>query len=231
MAEAAIAGVSGVLVTGFEPYGGRGLNPAYDVARALDGTVIAGRAIAGRTLPVSYDGLARRLAAMIDELKPRLVISLGLWPGETAIRLERLGLNLADFEIPDNEGALLADAPIVAGGGDGLCATLPLRAIEAALLASGIPARLSSTAGTFLCNATLYQLLYLLGERAPGARGGFVHLPYLPEQVALLLRATGAERRLELHQRADIASMALPLQVKAVSIAIATALGEPERLG
>jgi pyroglutamyl-peptidase len=229
MAGAATARAGGVLVTGFEPYGGRGLNPARDVARALDGTMIAGHLVAGRTLPVSYDGLARRLSAMIDELRPSLVISLGLWPGETAIRLERFGLNLADFEIPDNEGALLADAPIVAEGGTGLRATLPLRAIEAALLASGIPARLSSTAGTFLCNAALYQLLYLLGERAPGARGGFIHLPYLPEQVALLLRETREARRLELHQRADVASMALPLQAKAVSIAIATALGEATR--
>jgi len=230
MAEAAIARAGGVLVAGFEPYGGRGRNPACDVVRALDRSVIAGHPVAGRTLPVSYNGLARRLSAMIDELHPRLVISLGLWPGETAIRLERFGLNLADFEIPDNEGALLTDAPIVAEGGAGLRSTLPLRAIEAALLASGIPARLSSTAGTFLCNATLYQLLHLLGERAPGARGGFIHLPYLPEQVALLLRETAAERRLELHQRADVASMALPLQVKAVSIAIATALGEPARI-
>jgi len=219
------------LVTGFAPYGNRGCNPAAEVALAMDGRNVAGAQVIGRTLPVTYSGLRSKIEGLLAEIQPAVAISLGLWPGEPVIRIERIGVNVTDFEIPDNEGALLADAPIVAGGGDGLCATLPLRAIEAALLASGIPARLSSTAGTFLCNATLYQLLYLLGERAPGARGGFVHLPYLPEQVALLLRATGAERRLELHQRADIASMALPLQVKAVSIAIATALGEPERLG
>lgn len=215
------------LVTGFEPYGGRGLNPARDVARALDGRVIAGHAVVGRTLPVSYRGLTERLAAMIEELRPRLVVSLGLWPGETAIRLERFGLNFADFEIPDNEGALLADAPLVAGGGIGLRASLPLRAIEEALLAKGIPARLSSTAGTFLCNATLYELLRLLGERSPETMGGFIHLPYLPEQVALLLAELREEQRLELHQRADLASMALELQVEAISIAITTALKEP----
>jgi pyroglutamyl-peptidase len=217
------------LVTGFEPYGGRGLNPARDVAKALDGRVIAGHPVVGRTLPVAYAGLAERLAAMIDELRPCLVVSLGLWPGEAAIRLERFGLNLADFEIPDNEGALLADAPIVAGGGTGLRARLPLRAIEAALLAKGIPARLSLTAGSFLCNATLHELLRLLAERVPDAGGGFIHLPYLPEQVARLLAAMREERRLELHQRADLASMALDLQIEAVAIALATALEEPAR--
>jgi len=215
-----------VLITGFEPYGGRGRNPSAEVAKALEGQTIAGHRVVGRTLPVSYRGLAGRLAALIDEQKPVVVMSLGLWPGEPAIRLERHGLNLADFDIADNDGATLVDAAIEASGATGRFASLPLRAIEQALLAGGIPARLSSTAGTFLCNATLYNLMRIIEERSPAAVGGFIHVPYMPEQVALMLVETRRERRLELHQRSDLASMELSMQARAVSIAIATTLAE-----
>lgn len=215
-----------VLITGFEPYGGRGRNPAAEIAKALEGQTIEGHRLVGRTLPVSYRGLADRLAALIEEQNPVVVISLGLWPGEPMIRLERFGLNLADFEIADNDGATLVDEAIEANGASGLFATLPLRAIEQALLAGGIPARLSSTAGTFLCNATLYSLMLIIGRSSSAAVGGFIHVPYMPEQVALMLADTKREQSLELHQRSDLASMELSVQIRAVSIAIATTLAE-----
>ena len=104
-------------------------------------------------------------------------------------------------------------------------ATLPLRAIERALLAAGIPARLSCTAGTFLCNATLYSLMRLLEERLPATLGGFIHLPYLPEQVAQLLADGKRDPRLEIAQRSDFASMDLATQLRAVRIAIGEAVG------
>jgi pyroglutamyl-peptidase len=215
-----------VLITGFEPYGGRGRNPAAEIAKALEGQTIEGHRVVGRTLPVSYRGLANRLAGLIEEQNPVVAISLGLWPGEPTIRLERFGLNLADFEIADNDGATLVDEAIEANGASGLFATLPLRAIEQALLAGGIPVKLSSTAGTFLCNATLYSLMRLIERSSPAAVGGFIHVPYMPEQVALMLAENKHERRLELHQRSDLASMELSVQVRAVSIAIATTLAE-----
>jgi pyroglutamyl-peptidase len=215
-----------VLVTGFEPYGGRGRNPAAEIAKSLEGRTIAGHRVIGRTLPVSYRGLADRLAALVEEHHPVVAISLGLWPGEPMIRLERVGLNLADFEIADNEGTILVDQPIAANGATGLLASLPLRAIEQALLAAGIPVRLSATAGTFLCNVTLYSLMRIIEQRSPTALGGFIHVPYVPEQVALLLAETRREQRLELHQRSDLASMELSTQISAVSIAIAATLAE-----
>jgi pyroglutamyl-peptidase len=218
-----------VLITGFEPYGGRGRNPAAEIAKALEGQTIEGHRVVGRTLPVSYRGLEDRLAALIEEQNPVVAISLGLWPGEPTIRLERFGVNLADFEIADNDGATLVDEAIEANGPTGRFATLPLRAIEQALLAGGIPVRLSSTAGTFLCNATLYCLMRLIERPSRAAVGGFIHVPYMPEQVALLLAETKRERRLELHQRSDLASMELSVQVRAVSIAIATTLAETGR--
>jgi pyroglutamyl-peptidase len=207
------------LITGFEPYGGRGLNPSGRLATALDGAEIGGLRVAGRILPVSFSGLAARLEAALAETRPALVIALGLWPGEPMIRLERFGVNLADFEIADNAGAKLCDAVIAKDGVTALAATLPLRQIEQALLADGIPARLSTTAGTYLCNATLYALLAALAARGTAVPCGFIHLPYLPEQVAEMLVEARAGR-LEIHQRADIASMDYAVMERALRIAI-----------
>jgi len=214
-----------VLITGFEPYGGRRINPAAEIAKALDGSTVDAFAVVGAILPVSQRGVSERLEALLTEHRPAAVISLGLAPGEPMIRLERFGLNLLDFEIPDNDGARLADAAIEPNGSTAMRATLPLRAIEAALLEAGIPARLSSTAGTYLCNATLYSLIRILDARFPASLGGFIHLPYLPEQVAQLLADGKRERRLELAQRSDIASMDLATQIRAVTIAVRQAVG------
>ncbi len=209
-----------ILVTGFEPYGGRRGNPAAEVAKAFDRSTIGGFVVTAAILPVSHHGLLARLGELIDATRPSIIISLGLAPGEKMIRLERFGLNLLDFEIDDNDGARPADAPIEVDGSTGVRASLPLRAIERAMLDAGIPVRLSSTAGTFLCNATLYGLIRILEKRLPAALGGFIHLPYLPEQVAQLLDAGKRDRRLEIGQRADLASMDLATQIRAVTIAI-----------
>ena len=211
------------LVTGFEGYGGRGRNPAGETALALDGHTVEGTTILGRRLPVSFKGLGQRLEDLIDETAPDIVISLGLWPGTPMIQVERVAINVADFEIPDNEGAVLRDQPVSGNGPVGLLSTLPIRGIRDALLKAGIPARLSSTAGTFLCNATLYTTLHHAARKSRPPLTGFIHIPYLPEQVAEMLGTTEQERRLELHQRSDFASMDLGTMVRAVEIAVATA--------
>src|SRR5712692_1381444 len=113
----------------------------------------------------SSPGLFERIEACLAETKPSMVIALGLWPGEPTVRLERLAVNLADCTSPDNAGALPRGELLDPNGAPTLSATLPLRAIDAALLAAGIPARLSDTAGTFLCNATLYTLLRAIERR------------------------------------------------------------------
>jgi pyroglutamyl-peptidase len=208
------------LITGFEPYGGRALNPSAKLALALDGVRIGGFDVVGRGLPVAFAGLAERLEAMLDAVRPKLVIALGLWPGEPMIRLERFGLNLANFEIADNAGLRLEDAAIAPAGTAALAATLPLRAIEQALIAAGIPARLSTTAGTYLCNATLYTLLAAVERRGWTIPCGFIHLPYLTEQVAEML-AEARAGRLELHQRADLASMDYAVMERALRLALA----------
>ncbi len=212
------------LLTGFEPYGGRGSNPAYDVMRALDGKEIRGVTIVGRALPVSYAALRRRIDEVLDEVDPIAVLSLGLWPGEPVIRLERLAANVTDFEIADNDGLIMTDGEVVGGGVLALAATLPLREIEHALLAAGIPARISGTAGSFLCNACLYHFLSASASRAAGQLCGFMHVPYLPSQVAELLAGTRREGRYELHQRADLASMDLGTATRATEIALGVTL-------
>lgn len=213
------------LLTGFEPYGGRGVNPALEVVRRLDGSEIAGVPVAGQSLPASYSELRNRITEMLDRVNPAIVIGLGLWPGTPMIRLERIAINVADFEIPDNDGAFVTDATVEANGGNALRSTLPLRKIEAALLEAGIPVHLSNTAGTFLCNATMFEFLHTLEGRGRATPCGFIHLPYLPAQVADLLARSRAERLLEREQRADLASMDLDVMVRAVRTAIAVGLG------
>lgn len=218
------------LITGFEPYGGRGLNPSAKLALALDGERIGGFDIVGRSLPVAFAGLGEQIEGILDAVRPRLIVALGLWPGEPMIRLERVGLNLADFEIPDNAGNRPEDAVIAPAGATALAATLPLRAIEQALLAAGIPARLSSTAGTFLCNATLYTLLAALERRRWRIPCGFIHVPYLTEQVAEMLTEARAGQ-LEMHQRADLASMDYAVMERALRLvlAVTAAAARPPR--
>jgi len=202
-----------VLVTGFEPFGGYASNPSADIARGLDGRRIADVPVVGRVLPVDMARLDAALAAALRGLDPVAVILLGLAAGEPVIRLERVAVNLADFSIPDNAGSRRVDEVLDARGPAALKSRLPLRAIRSELLAAGIPARLSETAGTYLCNAAMYRALARLPARV---RCGFIHLPLSPAEVAARLdRDSG--RPIE-------PSMSLSVQRKAVEIAVAATL-------
>jgi pyroglutamyl-peptidase I len=121
------------LVTGFEPFAGLDRNPSDEVARRLDGRTVGGAPVVARILPVSLERYRAVLAAEVEEVRPGLVIALGLAQGEASIRLERIGVNLADFEIADNDGALAADRPVEPGGPQARLSTIPVSAIEAAL--------------------------------------------------------------------------------------------------
>ncbi|HSA82209.1 MAG TPA: hypothetical protein VLE23_15440 [Geminicoccaceae bacterium] len=212
-----------MLLTGFESYGGRSLNPAEQVVRRLGGTEILGVRVIGHTLPVDYRELGPRITHLIQEVQPRVMICLGLWPGTPLLRLERIAVNIVDFEIPDNVG-LMTRGPVVEGGAEAYRSTLPIHAIQDRLLDAGIPSRLSGSAGSFLCNALMYHALRSCAEHAPAVPCGFIHLPYLPEQVSALLLQMRDWAKVELHQRADLASMALDVQVEGVRLAIETTL-------
>jgi pyroglutamyl-peptidase len=212
-----------MLLTGFESYGGRSVNPAEEIVKQLDGERIAGVRVDGRVLPVTYAELGPRIAQLIAKIQPRAVICIGLWPGEPMLRIERIAANIADFEIADNAG-LIAREPVVEGGPDGYRSTLPVHAIRDRLLRAGVPVRLSGTAGQFLCNACMYHALHACARRTPAPTCGFIHIPYLPQQVALLLEDMRDSARVELHQRADLCSMPLDVQVEGVRLAIETTL-------
>lgn len=212
------------LVTGFEAYGGRDRNPAGEIAASLDGTTIGDTRLVGRCLPVACGALETIIPAMLAEIDPVVVISLGLCPAEPVIRLERVAINVADFPIPDNDGAVLVDQPLDAEGTAARFATLPLRPIQAALLDAGIPARLSSTAGTYLCNQALYGFLGALERSGKAVPCGFIHLPYLPEQIAGMMAQAQAERSTLRRQPTNLPSMGLATMSEAVRIALEVTL-------
>jgi pyroglutamyl-peptidase len=177
-----------ILITGFEPFAGLAYNPSADVAARLDGIKIEGRQVVARLLPVDFARYRASLEELLREFSPSLYIGFGLASGEDMIRIERFGVNLADFDIPDNAGARLVGRAIESDGPAARAATLPCSEIRAELLAAGIPARLSNSAGGYLCNAALYSALGLCGAQASPPRCGLIHLPYASHQVAELLR-------------------------------------------
>ena len=212
-----------LLVTGFEPFMELGSNPSAQLAERLDGARIGEHPVVGRTLPVQLAGLRDRLAALLDEVEPAAVIATGLHPGAYEVRLERIAVNLADFDIDDNAGARAADEPLEDDGPVARETRLPVREIQTALLDRGIPARLSYTAGTYLCNATMYVLLGLTDVPA-----GFIHVPYTSAQVAELIRA-GSDAA---DRRPEIASLPLDTLEQALRVALeatATKVATPAR--
>lgn len=210
-----------MLLTGFQGYGGRSDNPSAQVVEALDGTSIKGVLIRGAVLPVTNHDLRERIESLIVRHQPELVICLGLAPGENMIRLERLAANYSNFEIPDNAGERYR-GPIRVSAPAAYDTGLPVDSIQAALLAQGLPARISASAGTFLCNAIMYHALHYCHQQSAGIRAGFIHLPYLPAQVSDIISQTASAGGVELHQRSDLASMALEQQIAAITIAIET---------
>jgi pyroglutamyl-peptidase len=167
-----------ILVTGFEPFGGHADNPSMRVALALDGEVIDRQQVAGRVLPCAFDAALAELHAQLDTLQPSLVLALGLAAGRTELSFERVAVNLIDARIVDNCGAQPVDCAVVDGAPAAHFTALPVKRMVAAVRALGIPAGLSMSAGIFVCNAVFYAL------RQHGLRGGFAHLPLLPEQGA-----------------------------------------------
>jgi pyroglutamyl-peptidase len=195
------------LVTGFDPFGGEAVNPSQLIVQALDGEVIAGHRVVGATLPTQFAAAPQMLEKLIARHRPALVLALGQAGGRTGISLERVAVNLIDARIPDNAGAQPVDSRIVDNAANAYFSTLPVKTMLERLGAAGIPASLSQTAGTFVCNQVFYALMHALRRRR--ARGGFVHVPYLSEQAA---------------QHAGTPGMALETMIAATRLCLETAL-------
>jgi pyroglutamyl-peptidase len=173
-----------ILVTGFEPFGGHAVNSSAELAKSVDGHRVGPALVRAAVLPVHHAEVGPRVAELLAETAPAAAVHLGLAEGRARLALERVALNVMDYRIPDNAGCRVEDTPCVAGGPAAYLSTLPLRAMLDALVAEGIPAYLSSTAGTFLCNQTLYASLHAIARTGAATRAGFVHLPLLPAMVA-----------------------------------------------
>jgi len=173
-----------VLITGFEPFGGERLNPSWEVVKQLNDLELVGTRIVARQLPCVFGAALEALNAAIDEVQPLMVLAVGQAGGRTDITIERVAINVDDARIPDNQGQQPVDEPIVAGGPAAYFSTLPIKAMVSSMREAGIPASVSQTAGTYVCNHVMYGLLHRLsGQRE--VKGGFIHIPYLPEQAAV----------------------------------------------
>lgn len=180
-----------VLLSGFEPFGGRSENPSQQVVQALDGVRLAdGSRVHGLVLPVDFDAAPRRLLADVERLRTRRVLALGLALGRRTLSVERVALNLCDADEPDNAGACPIDRPVLAGAAAAHFATWPVKASVAALQAAGFDAAPSLSAGSYVCNALFYRLLEATAGR--GIEAGFLHLP--PAEVLAPARQVEAVR-------------------------------------
>ncbi|MGQ9451030.1 MULTISPECIES: pyroglutamyl-peptidase I [Leclercia] len=172
-----------VLITGFEPFGGETLNPSWEVVKQLDGMIIDNCRVVARQLPCVFGESLEVLNAAIDALQPSVVLAIGQAGGRVDVTIERVAINVDDARIPDNRGQQPVDVAIVPDGPAAWFSTLPIKAMVEALREAGIPASVSQTAGTFVCNHVMYGVLHKLADR-PEVKGGFIHIPYLPEQAA-----------------------------------------------
>lgn len=223
-----------VLLTGFAPFDKDPINSSWEVARSLNGVIIkaaprtlaSGRPAArksstsrgpaaaqalvmARQLPCEFDLSREVLARLIKRLEPDLVVGLGQANSRNDISVERVAININDARIADNAGAKPIDTAVIADAPVGYFSRLPIKAIVQAMRHAGIPASVSQTAGTYVCNHVFFGLMHLLATRYPDKRGGFIHLPPLPEQAA---RLPGTP------------SLGLDTMALAARIAIATAL-------
>lgn len=171
-----------VLITGFDPFGGEKVNPAFEAVKLLPDT-IAGASIVKKEVPTVFGKAGDALEGFIREEEPEVVICIGQAGGRSSICPEKVAINLMDARIPDNQGNQPTDQPIKEDGENAYFATVPVKAMVNRIRKKGIPAVVSYSAGTFVCNEIMYRLLYLLHKKHPDIRGGFIHVPYAAQQA------------------------------------------------
>lgn len=201
-----------ILVTGFEPFGGSLLNPSELVVKGLaEIQPVADSQIFGIVLPVDGKRAAAELIDAIREYLPEAVVCFGQARGRSVVSIERIAINWLDYRIPDNQGSQIVDEPVVPGGPAAYFTTLPIRVMQQEVERAGVPVEICLSAGSFLCNQVMYSMLHFLAENAPEIRGGFIHLPILPEQAA--------------ERQAPHPSMALATSLRGVTAALNSLAG------
>ena len=171
-----------ILVSGFDPFGGEKINPAIESVKLLPDE-IKGAKIIKLEIPTVVRKSLKKLEEVIETEKPDVVINIGQAGGRTDISVERVGINMDDFRIKDNEGNQPIDEKIAKDGPDAYLVTIPIKAMVQKMIENKIPASVSNTAGTFVCNHVCYGMAHLASTKYPNMRTGFIHIPFLPEQV------------------------------------------------
>ncbi len=172
-----------VLVTGFDPFDGERLNPSWMICERLAGKEIAGARIEALKVPCEFRRSIEVVAAAIRKHRPAVVLCLGQAGGRAHLSVERVAINVDDARIADNTGARPVDEPIAANGPPACFATVPIKAMAAAMRAANVPAQVSNSAGTYVCNHVMYGVLHFIAASGLPARAGFIHVPYAEEQV------------------------------------------------
>ena len=171
-----------ILVSGFDPFGGEKINPAIESVKLLPDEIKGAKIIKVEIPTVARKSL-KKLEEVIEIEKPDVVLSVGQAGGRTDISVERVGINMDDFRIKDNEGNQPIDEKIAKDGPDAYLVTIPIKAMVQKMIENKIPASVSNTAGTFVCNHVCYGMAHLASTKYPNMRTGFVHIPFLPDQV------------------------------------------------
>ena len=171
-----------ILVSGFDPFGGEKINPAIESVKLLPDEIKSAKIIKLEIPTVARKSL-KKLEEVIEIEKPDVVINVGQAGGRTDITVERVGINMDDFRIKDNEGNQPIDEKIAKDGPDAYLVTIPIKAMVQKMIENKIPASVSNTAGTFVCNHVCYGMAHLASTKYPNMRTGFIHIPFLPEQV------------------------------------------------
>ncbi len=193
-----------ILLTGFDPFGGEKINPAYEAVKKV--TAPDGKELIKLEVPTVFGKSIKIVTDAIELHKPDAVICIGQAGGRAAVTPERIAINIADAESADNEGNRPIDEPVIFGGENALFSTLPVKKMIEAINSAGVPARISNSAGTFVCNQLMYGVLSYCRIHCPDTIAGFIHVPFLPQQV---------------ENRENIPSMTLEDMVKALNAALA----------
>ena len=171
-----------ILITGFDPFGGENINPALEAVKKLPDTIL-GQEVIKIEIPTVFRKAVEKIEENIEKHNPDVVISVGQAWGRFGVTPERVAINIDDARIQDNEGNQPIDIAIYEDGENAYFTNIPIKAMVKEMNYNGIPASVSNTAGTFVCNHVMYGILYLIDKKYPNMRGGFIHVPYIPSQV------------------------------------------------
>ena len=196
-----------VLVTGFDPFGGETINPAYEAVKLVNDN-IEGAEIIKIEIPTVFGKSMTVIDEAIQKYQPDVVLAIGQAGGRTSMAVERVGINIDDARIPDNDGQQPIDEIIYEDGKNAYFSNLPIKKMVFEMQNENVPAVVSNTAGTYVCNHVLYSIMYLIDKKYNNLRGGFIHVPFLPEQV----------------KDKNMPSMSLEMIKKGIEIAIKTAV-------